>query len=1160
MGKAEQASKEKENLKKVTDKKETKKEIKSIWYELGFNAAGPVYKGLFEWIEKEALIPGKKVFFAAGTGYNLYKLCEEKGYSNAVYTDISKGALYLNEIGAFAQDAVFFDCSPDGRSQKAVAEAKKLAHVGSRELFYYPWILDTKEAISNLKGRHYKTFFFDFWNNYELQGTIKQGLKVCGLFFTNPERFEHADEVLDGIRDYISKKTQEESDSKDTASKEASQDAAAPAEADSPDRYTLTEGLRRLIVFPTDEEARTIGDIERIAFITDEEFEKDHDTPIPWKRGLLTRSDIPHDLKKKIAEYYDIAIPGEASQKDLHLEIGESIRNYDRWIRNREKDSISSRRAEEKITFSVVVPVYNVKISQLKDCIESVLAQTYRKFELILVEDCSTQKDVVPALKEYEGREEVKLIFRTSNGNISVATNDGINAAKGDYIVFMDCDDVMDVNALNEFALKLEETPELDFIYTDEDKITEEDKIRHMAYFKPDWSPDLYLCMNYTNHLSAYRASLAKQTGGLRSEYNGSQDYDFVLRFLELTDNKRIGHIPKILYHWRERRESVAYETGSKSYAIIAAKKAKEEALRRRGIKASLEFIQENDQYRIVYDTVGDPKVSIVIPSKDHLDILKSCIDSICEFTAYKNYEIIVVDNGSSKSNYTDISLYLADKGARYIYGEYPFNFSLMCNKGAEEAKGDYILFLNDDIEIFSPQWLERMLGQAMQPGTGAVGAKLYYPGTTIIQHGGVINRENGPGHLLFREEDAIGHYFGCNRVDTDCIAVTGACLMISKEKFRQAGGFNEDLPIAYNDVELCYKLLRLGYYNVFRNDAVAFHHESLSRGTDQEDEEKLLRLGREYASLIKEFPEYDNEDPFLNPNLATYGAEMELRNRYEKLSCVDLTGAEAAGLADVDEVTVTHHILIRGWSFLQGRDDNAELERYLILEDPFGRVLKCQMCRWDRGDVKSNYPNESGALMSGFVCLLKKEDLRMDVIPYHIGVLTVDKDGKKLVAWTGKKIPAMREPFPKKQYGRQVNLDEIKNAAGKTENAAANTSESGGNAPKMTEVLWGLDDISSDEYTICIEGYAFMDTPYHYDYDTYIEIGGKAFTVQRMERADVAAFYPEKHYLYYTGFRCVIRKDAPDAGKKAEPVIVLVNRNDKSDITRIKTGRTIDI
>ena len=1107
------------------------KETNSFWYDLGFRVGGPLYKGLLEWIEEEAVNTGKEVFFISGSGYNLYALLKNKGYTNVKYVDLSddrtdnreKAADELKTSGILNDDVMIFDCGWEGDFQFYLEEYKESNGINTRHEFYYLGILNTEKSRSQMRGKKYKTFLFDYWNNFNIQVIVSTDMAVFELFFLKSASEDgnakaYKKDIFKGISSYIDKN----SDGEKKTGAEASV-------------FLCVEQLGHMAFSPEEKEAELIGDLtyegcfldkeywgKKMAFVTDDELDADPDTPICWKQGLISRGDIPFETKKRVAQRYGMAFPENKELKELHLEREVSFRNYERWLRNAEKQTISEKKAEEKILFSVIVPVYNVVASQLRDCIDSVMSQTYTKLELILVEDCSTQPHVIPTLKEYEGNDRIRIIYRTENGNISKATNDGIFAAKGDFIAFMDCDDVLAEHALNEMALKLEENPELDFIYSDEDHLSEDGKVRHLPFFKPEWSPDLYMYMNYTNHLSVFRASLAKQTGGLRTEYNGSQDYDFTLRFLELTDNKKIGHVAKILYHWRERRESVAFDIGSKSYAVIAAGKAKEDAILRRGLKAHLEFVQESMQYYTVYETEGNPLVSIVIPSKDNFKILKQCIDSIQKFTTYTNYEIIVVDNGSRTDTRTDISLYLAGIGAKYLYGEYPFNFSLMCNKGAEASRGEYILFLNDDIEIFRPDWLERILGQAMQPHTGAVGAKLYYPGTTTIQHGGVINTAEDPEHLFIGGRDEYEQYFQLNRAVLDCIAVTGACLMVSAEKFRKAGGFDESFPIAYNDVDLCFKLHKLGYYNVIRPDSLAFHHESLSRGTDQMDEDKLLRLGRERRALYRKHPDLQGADPFMNSNLRTYSLELEPIEKYEKVEAVDLNGAVPGGIASIDSTVITENIVVRGWSFLQGRDDNEELVRYLLLEDPYGRVLKAGLCRWDRGDVQSIYPDEPGAFMSGFICLLKKEDIRIDVIPYRLGVMTIGKEGERIVTWCGQKIPVTREPFPKKQYCRPIEI------------------EKGGEDSE--KAVWGMDDISSDEYTLSIEGYAFADTPYHYDYDTFIEIAGTVYTVQKMERADVAAVYPEKHYLYYTGFRCLIQKETLSGagGEKDDPEIII--------------------
>lgn len=550
-----------------------------------------------------------------------------------------------------------------------------------------------------------------------------------------------------------------------------------------------------------------------------------------------------------------------------HLEDVQSLERYQRWLKEEAAKDVHYKALSYRPKFSFVIPVYNTVSSQLEACIYSVLAQTYDNYELILVDDCSSWDNVRPVLRSFEENEKVTVIYRKENGHISKATNDGIQVATGEFIVFMDCDDLIEKDALYWFAEKLNDNSELDFIYSDEDRITEDGKIRHMPFFKPDWSPDLFMSMMYTNHLGVYRTEIVKQIGGLRTEFNGSQDYDMTLRFMEVSDNVRVGHISKILYHWREREESVAFSAGAKNYAFIAAGRAKEACLKRRGIEGRIEDVPGITQCRIVYKVTGQPLVSIIIASKDNPAMLKQCITSIRRVTNYTNYEIIVVDNGSNEQNKNEIETFLSEYGYKYIYEEQDFNFSHMCNCGVTHSHGEFVLFLNDDVEVFQPEWLERMLGQAMQNHTGAVGAKLYYPNTTLIQHDGVLNAKIGPCHAFLKEDDNKFFYFFWNRVDCNFLAITGACLMVEKRKFKDVGCFNEKLAVAYNDVDLCFKLYENGYYNVLRNDVIAYHHESFSRELDALSASKHARQNKEKELLYTMHPLFRGYDPFFNPN-----------------------------------------------------------------------------------------------------------------------------------------------------------------------------------------------------------------------------------------------------------------------------------------------------
>ena len=532
---------------------------------------------------------------------------------------------------------------------------------------------------------------------------------------------------------------------------------------------------------------------------------------------------------------------------------------------------------------SILVPVYNVLDRHLIPCIESVLNQVYTNWELCLADDCSSWDSVRETLAKYEGNEKIKIVYRTENGHISRCTNSALEIATGEFVAFMDCDDVLRPNALYEVVKKLNENPNLDFIYSDEDKIDDDGFNRHMPHFKPDWSPDTLMSHMYTCHFGVYRRSIANEIGGLRAGYEGAQDYDFTLRFTEKTN--KIAHIDKILYHWRERKESTALDPSAKPYIFEAAKKSKEDALARRGLKANLEMVDIMYQYRVNYISQTNPLISVIIPSKDNYKVLKRCIETLYEITRYRNFEVILVDNGSNDENK---KLYqgLADKyNFRYIYEKMNFNFSRMCNIGAKEAKGDYYLFLNDDIEIINEEWLERMVGHAELEHVGAVGAKLLYPNSKKIQHIGVINIANGPVHAFIGYNDDNIYYFGRNKIDYNWLVVTAACMLVNAAKFNKVNGFNEDMPVAYNDVELCFRLVEAGYYNVVRNDVILYHHESVSRGNDLKSEKKFKRLMAEQKHLYKLHPYFKNKDPFYSSNLTQHAPDFSYNMMKENRS-----------------------------------------------------------------------------------------------------------------------------------------------------------------------------------------------------------------------------------------------------------------------------------
>lgn len=514
--------------------------------------------------------------------------------------------------------------------------------------------------------------------------------------------------------------------------------------------------------------------------------------------------------------------------------------------------------------FSIVVPTYNTPLDLLHSLVASVQSQWYPRWELIFVDDASPTEDVRDALRQFNNLR-IRSIFSPVNRGISDTTNAAIEAATGDFVVFLDHDDELTVDCLWELALRIE-SEDPDFIYSDEDKIAPDGNFV-TPFFKPDWSPDTMMSTMFTCHVMCVRRSVIQAVGGLRKEFDGAQDYDFVLRVVEHTS--RIAHIPKVLYHWRMIPASIAEDLNAKPYAIIASRQAREAALERRGIVGTLEPVKQVDgYYRVKYDIQNEPLVSIIIPSKNNSDILKQCINSIQEKTSYRKFEILIMDNGSTEPETIKTLRHLStQEKVRVIEHNKPFNYSEINNSGTRCAQGDIFVFLNDDTEVLSEDWLERMGGYAQRDHIGAVGAKLIYPNTRIIQHNGILNLDDGPGHAFMGYDADAPGYFMRNLLEWNWIAVTGACLMIERKKFEASGGFDERLPVSYNDVKICFDLIDNGFYNVVCSSVELIHHESLSRGRDDLSEERRERLQRELKLLRQLSPQHFMKDPFHNPN-----------------------------------------------------------------------------------------------------------------------------------------------------------------------------------------------------------------------------------------------------------------------------------------------------
>lgn len=924
---------------------------------------------------------------------------------------------YLESIQFFDGKSLIFDCGWNGSSQHLLDRAIKAIGYNEFNSFLYAGIMDSEKSRRQLKNKKYFAYLFNIETNQEIREYAKKNPLLFELFFCAPhasvlyydelglpvfENIENShdykDDICQGIKKYIQdtlfifEKYNIQSDVKDA-----------------------TFNLINLINEPSAKSAIMIGDLMNIdgfasfgntkkyiakVKLRDVAFKSYLD--LYWPEGIMARTDISMLTKYFVSKYYNLNTKTNIRKCDVvkHVEHSEclydtylNLKNrtkkanamtpYELWINRHEVIEQYVSQAYEPL-ISIIIPVYNVLENQLLECIQSVLNQTYMNWELCMVDDCSTWESVRKVLKKYENNSKIKIKYRTQNGHIATCTNDCIALASGEYIAFLDCDDILSTNALAEMVYKLNVHQDYDFIYSDEDKLTANGDKRHSPFFKPDWSPDTFMSLMYTCHFSIYRRSIVIELGGIRQGFDGAQDYDFTLRFVEKA--RKIGHIRKILYHWRERKESIANNPEAKPYALKAMEEAKIQALRRRDMRGTISYVSDMYQYRIVYEPNDTALVSIIIPSKDNIDILKRCIESIILQTNNIKYEIIVVDNGSSKSNRTEYEHYLESMNIKYIYMNFAFNFSRMCNIGASNANGNLLLFLNDDTEVLSANWLYAMAGHASLPYIGAVGAKLLYPNSSIIQHVGIANMPIGPSHSLMHCDDQQIYYYGRNRLEYNCLAVTAACLMVEKVKFEKIGRFDESFPIAYNDVVLNFALAKNGYYNVIRNDAVLYHYESISRGSDDADETKQKRLVAERKKMYERYPEYDGFDPFYNTNMSAYKVDFSL----DYITCsksFSVVIDEFAKyehqfsnqiLQHIDEISLVEdkYIYIRGWAFHPKWKFNDFNEVSLIVANCKGKALVLNPRKMKRFDVAKNFKANKNIIYSGFECYLEKSKL----------------------------------------------------------------------------------------------------------------------------------------------------------------------------------------
>lgn len=570
---------------------------------------------------------------------------------------------------------------------------------------------------------------------------------------------------------------------------------------------------------------------------------------------------------------------------------------YELWIKLHERltpvDLGELRAAAEGWSdaplFSVLMPVFNTPAAWLTRAIESVRAQAYPRWELCIADDASTAPHVRPLLERAASEDpRIKVVFRETNGHIAAASNSALELATGEWIALLDHDDELAPHALFEIASLLRERPALDLIYSDEDKI-DADGRRHTPYFKPEFLPDLFTSQNYLTHLIAYRAAVVREIGGFRTGYEGSQDWDLALRFVAQITPERIAHIPKILYHWRAIPGSTSLLLSEKDYPTEAARRALTDHFARRHEKVEVLPVT-GGHWRVKRSPpTPAPLVSIIIPTRNRVDLLRRCIESIQSRTTYRRYEVLIVDNQSDEPTtrgwLEQIVTPSADSPAsavappavRVLRHDGPFNFSALNNHAVAHARGEFVALLNNDLEVISPDWLDEMLAHAARPEIGCVGAMLYYPDDTI-QHAGIVLGVGGvAAHAFKLQPRGSEGVFNRARLAQNYSAVTAACLVVRKSIYEQVGGLDErELPIAFNDVDFCLKVRAAGFQNLWTPFAEFYHHESASRGYE-DTPEKHARFRREIKVMHARWGRVLTADPAYNPNLSLEAEDFSI-------------------------------------------------------------------------------------------------------------------------------------------------------------------------------------------------------------------------------------------------------------------------------------------
>ena len=599
---------------------------------------------------------------------------------------------------------------------------------------------------------------------------------------------------------------------------------------------------------------------------------------IKWTKVLNKVS--PYNIKKGILylRHY--------GPKEFWVKLTERFQaddvDYEQWYENHkalpeELEKQKNEKWKRKPLISIVVPVYNTPQVFLRQMIESVQNQSYSEWELCIGNASPENKEMKKILEEYKKDARIKEVEIPENKGISQNTNRAMEIASGELIGLLDHDDLLAPNALYEIAKAVNEHPDPEVIYTDEDKVTTDLKEHFQPHLKPDFNLDLLRSNNYICHFFVASRDLIKRVGGFRPEFNGAQDYDLILRCTEQA--KQIVHIPKILYHWRVHKASTADNPASKMYAFDAGKRAIEEHLVRCRTKGTVQHTKDLGFYRVKYEICGEPLVSIIIPNKDQSEALKKCLDSIREKTSYRNYEIIIVENNSEEPETFAFYKKIAGEKIKVVTWEGEFNYSAINNFGVRHARGDYLLLLNNDVEIINGDWLTEMLSHCQRKEVGIVGAKLYYPDNTI-QHAGIIIGIGGvAGSVFVGLPRAFSGYLHKASIQLDLSAVTAACMLVKRSVFEQVGGLEEKLKVAFNDVDFCLRVREKGYLVVYDPYAELYHYESKTRGAE-DTKEKIRRFQTEieymrshWIGLLKK------GDPYYNCNLSLTKWDYSLKN-----------------------------------------------------------------------------------------------------------------------------------------------------------------------------------------------------------------------------------------------------------------------------------------